>query len=119
MKVSKVEIPWTAGATGTVAPILVPMANIAWLGETVALYGAKTVPGDPAPQDNYTVKVEDADGIDLLGGAGATRDDAVAELALARVGVEAFVPVLTDLRVVIDDNNVAGAKGTVILIFVG
>ena len=42
-----------------------------------------TDPGAAAPDDNYDITITDADGIDVLAGAGANRDTANTEYVLA------------------------------------
>ena len=49
-------------------------------GEVLTLV---TDPGAAAPTDNYDITVTDADGIDVLAGAGANRDTANTEFVLA------------------------------------
>lgn len=77
----KVKFAWTSDASGDAD------------GSTTAVFSGKivqvtTVPsGVAAPTDNYDVEVRDADGVDLLAGAGANRDEANTEhITSASVG---------------------------------
>lgn len=73
--VKKIKFAWTSATAGTAS------------GTTTSAYDGKveqlvTVPGTAgdAPADNYDLTVTDADGLDVLIGAGADRDTANTEL---------------------------------------
>lgn len=83
--VKKIKCAWVSGSGGESA-----------VGTTTGVYDGKvialsTVPasGGTAPSDNYDVTIADADGTDVLNGAGVDRDtantEAVAEASLAAV----------------------------------
>lgn len=70
--VKKVTFGWTSAADGTAS------------GTTTATFdgqiiGLVTDPGATAPTDNYDIVINDADGVDVLLGAGANRDTANTE----------------------------------------
>lgn len=71
--IKKVTFEWTSDASGDAD------------GSTTAVFTGKivqvtTVPsGTAAPTDNYDIELRDADGVDLLAGAGANRDEANTE----------------------------------------
>ena len=81
--IKKVKWAWVSAADGTVGAALVPTVTTnAYSGEIVRLV---TVPGAAglAPDDNYGVVVNDADGTDVLMSAGLLRDTANTEQVLA------------------------------------
>lgn len=74
--VKKIKMAWTSDASGNVSANLTAKKN--WCGKIVGLV---TVPsGVAAPTDDYDVQVKDADGVDVLLGAGANRDTANTEM---------------------------------------
>lgn len=116
MSVHKKTISWTAAADGSVADTVVD--ELYMKGYGFSLHSVVTDPGSPAPQDNYDITIEDADGIDILGGAGANRDTANTERALPLYGsVAAPAPLDGALTVKISGNNIPGAKGKIVLVF--
>lgn len=80
--VKKIAWTWTSATGGTV----VQATAYAYDGKII---GLTTDPGATAPTDNYDVTITDADGHDVLLGAGADRDTAntenVAEASLGAV----------------------------------
>ena len=75
---------WTAAADGSITS--------ATTGEEVHGYITKlrTDPLSPNPTANYGVTLKDADGCDMLGGAGAGRSASVAEQFMPQVGAVYF-----------------------------
>lgn len=112
---------WTAAADGSVtgANLTVSATNLekikGWF-----LYAMETNPGSTAPTDDYDIVVNDADGLDILGGVGANRDTANTEKVLPMIGGTATpVPIdTTSLVLAITNNAVNAATGTVKLCFV-
>lgn len=77
--VKKIKVAWTSGSGGEAAA-----------GTTTKAYDGKvelltTVPGaaGAAPSDDYDIAVTDADGVDVLAGAGLNRDTANTEQVVA------------------------------------
>lgn len=54
----------------------------------------ETNPGATAPTDSYDITLEDAEGLDVLMGAGANRDTTASEIAACPIGT-VFNPPLT------------------------
>jgi hypothetical protein len=78
--IQRINAAWTSDASGDVS-------GHAFAVPTGMLLQVKTVPdGTAAPSDGYDVTVVDADGADLLGGSGADRDTADAELIAPLLG---------------------------------
>ena len=79
------------------------------------IYSMETVPGTPAPTDNYNVQLQSSNGTDLFGGNGALRDTANKELAYPDTA-----PGMVDGTVtqVIDSNVVNSAAITIIYQFI-
>lgn len=70
--IKRVVFTWTSDASGNATGT----TGNAIDGEIVRVV---TNPGATAPSDNYDVVITDADGVDVLGGAGANRDTANSE----------------------------------------
>jgi hypothetical protein len=110
-------IDWTAAADGSVADI--PIDELFLTGYGYSLHSMATVPGSPAPTDNYDITIEDVDGIDVLGGAGMNRDTANAERVMPLYGSTPHpTPINGKLTIKIANNAVNGAKGLIKLYFV-
>lgn len=79
--VKKVKIAWTCDASGDADGVTTAVL-------TGKLVQVTTVPdATDAPTTGYSVKIEDADGVDLLAGAGANRHTANTEhLTSANIG---------------------------------
>lgn len=83
------------------------------------LYAMETDPGATAPTDNYDVALNDANGMDILGGAGADRDTENTEKVMPRInGVEAPVPIDGTITLSVANNAVNSANGTIKLYFI-
>jgi hypothetical protein len=109
---------WTAGASGAVADMEVDDLFLSG-GYGYSLHSMATVPGSPAPTDNYDITIEDVDGIDVLGGAGMNRDTANAERVMPLYGSTPHpTPINGKLTIKIANNAVNGAKGLIKLYFV-
>ena len=81
--VAKIKWTWTS-ATGGAASL----ATVgSYYGEVLALV---TDPGATAPTDNYDITITDADGYDVMQGAGANRDTANTETAVPTAKSVAF-----------------------------
>jgi hypothetical protein len=81
--VKKIKAEWTSG-TGDYAGAASGTTTAAFDGQILALV---TDPdGDDAPSDNYDITLTDADGIDVLWGAGADRDTANTEYVTSGLG---------------------------------
>jgi hypothetical protein len=78
--IQRIDCAWTSDASGDVS-------GHAFAVPTGMLLQVKTVPdGTTAPSDNYDLTVVDGDGADLLGGSGADRDNAKAEIIAPLLG---------------------------------
>jgi hypothetical protein len=78
--IQRIDAAWTSDASGDVS-------GHAFEVPTGMLLQVKTVPdGVAAPSDNYDLTVVDADGADLLGGAGTDRDTSAAEVIAPLLG---------------------------------
>lgn len=121
MQTRTVKLSWTAAADGSVADIPMPLANYNFLqGYGYLLYAMTTNPGTTAPTDNYDIVIEDADGTDILGGAGANRDASTTETVQPLInGLPAPYPMDGALTVKVSGNIVNAATGTITLMFVG
>lgn len=86
------------------------------------LCSMETNPGATAPTDDYDIVINSAGGADLLGGAGANRDQANTEIAYPTIdstsGQKGCVPVNGALSLVLSGNNVANATVEVKLLLV-
>jgi hypothetical protein len=82
------------------------------------LEAMETTPGSVTP-DSYTVKVEDENGFDMLGGVGASRSTSDTERVIPTVmtGMSGTVPVNGTTTVKITGNNNVGATLTINLWF--
>lgn len=110
-------IDWTAAADGSVADI--PIDELFLTGYGYSLHSMVTDPGSTAPTDNYDITIEDSDGVDVLGGAGANRDAANTERVMPLYGTTPHpCPINGKLTIKIANNAVNGAKGLIKLYFV-
>jgi hypothetical protein len=103
--VKKITFTWTASAGGAADAT----TDEVYDGK---LIGLTTDPGaGTAPTDNYDVVITDADGHDVLLGAGADRDTATTEhVAEASLGAVAHSPLTLAVT-----NAGAGGEGVVIV----
>lgn len=69
------------------------------------------VPGTPSPTNGYSVQIRDGNGVDVLAAGGAALSSTIA-LSLA---APASAPPVSSFRLVVTGQNVANAKGTVIV----
>lgn len=103
-----IDMPWTADTDGSFSATPTDH-RIDGL-----ILGVETDPGATAPTDNYDIALNDANGIDVMGGALADRDTANTEFAAPLVnGVEWMVPVVGVLQLAITNNSVNSATGLV------
>ena len=110
-------IDWTAAADGSVADI--PIDELFLTGYGYSLHSMVTDPGATAPTDNYDITIEDSDGVDVLGGAGANRDAANTERVMPLYGTTPHpCPINGALTVKIAGNVVNAATGKIKLYFV-
>lgn len=73
-----------------------------------------TDPGATAPTDNYDLTLSDADGVDVMGGALANRDEAVSEQAMPLIG-GAYGPVRVDSILTLAGSNNSVNDATVLV----
>ena len=98
--------------------------TFAWDGTTVdgtttayfngALLLVATVPGTSAaqPDDNYTLKLNNADGVDMLAGQGASRDETNTEFISSGMGA------FTDEQVVLSIASAGAAAEGVVYVWI-
>ena len=80
------------------------------------IFKVVTNPGATAPTDNWDVVITDADGADLLGGAGLNRDEATSETAYPLSGTTpVYAYVAESPTIAITGNSVNDAVGTVVI----
>jgi hypothetical protein len=78
--IQRIDGAWTSDASGDVS-------GHAFVVPTGMILQVKTVPdGTTAPSDNYDLTIVDGDSVDLLGGSGADRDNAAAEIIAPLIG---------------------------------
>lgn len=104
-----ITVAWTADASDGSVPDTV-IHNVRGTLERLV-----TQPGSTAPTDNYDVTLTDADGFDVLGGAGADRDTANTEEAAIALGTYFQRTVAGDLTFSLANNSVNSATGTATL----
>lgn len=104
--VKKVTFAWTSSAGGAADST----TGSAFDGKLIALMTIPAAAGD-APTDNYDVAVNDADGHDVLAGAGANRDTANTEIV-----AEASLGAVAGSKLTLAVTNAGATKqGAVIL----
>ncbi len=87
-------------------------------GTTAAAYDGKIItlitdPGTAAPTDDYDVTVTDADGHDVLVGAGANRDTANTELV-----AEALLGAVAVSKLTVNISNAGNAKDGEVILYI-
>ena len=109
-----VQLAWTGDSvTGAVPPTPINTDLQAqmmgrWVAEVV------TVPGQPAPSQNWGVLVYDAQNVDILGGAGLSRDRFCPQVAQPLGnGAPTQAAVDSQLTVTVSGNVVPGATGII------
>ena len=109
--VKKIAWVWVSAADQTVGGALVnTTTSEAYSGSIERLVTVPAVAPD-VPTDNYDITILDADGVDVLLGAGANRDDTVTEqVAASSLGIVANDP----LKLTVAAAG-AGKGGTVYL----
>ena len=107
--VKKIKWAWTSAADGTVGAAAVSSTTTnAYSGECLRLI---TDPGATAPTDDYDVVINDADGVDVLIGAGANRDATATEQVIA----SSLGCVANDTLTLLVTNAGSGKTGTTYL----
>jgi hypothetical protein len=77
--VKKIVWAWTSGVGGGDAGVCTKATTVPFDGK---ILGVVTIPHATAPTDDYDVTITDADGHDVLWGAGMNRDTATTEYIL-------------------------------------
>lgn len=103
-------IEWTANADGSFTTYDTEKSVVGYVVRIV------TVPGTPAPSDNYDIVLSDSYGCDIAGGDLADRDTSVTEHVIPKMG-NSYAPPLVDgpLKLAINGNSAGKAKGKVIV----
>lgn len=109
--VQVITVEWTAHTDGTVTAEAIDVNPQGYVFMVV------TNPGSTAPTDNYDITLTDADGVDIMGGTLANRDEATSEQAVPAVatGIYGGRYVYTAPTLNISNNSVNGATGTVVI----
>ncbi len=84
------------------------------------LLAIETNPGSTAPTDNYDIAITDAEGLDVLQGAGQNRDTANTEMAaivFASTSVHPAVDESDTLTLAITNNAVNSATITIVVYY--
>ena len=102
----RIKFAWTSSAGGAADATTAKV----YIGEVLTLV---TDPGATAPTDNYDVVVNDADGIDVLAGAGADRDTANTEHVLA-----ASLGGCVDSKLTLAVTNAGNAKEGAVYLYI-
>lgn len=110
-----ITLAWTADA-GAVPNTVINAATYGLAGWY--LYSAETNPGATAPTADYDIVLNDADGVDVSGGLLMNRSDTVTQLVLIGNATHGFPVVRSNLTMVLTNNAVGAATGTLILTFV-
>ena len=108
--VKKIAFAWTSEDGGGDAGKATKTTDESYSGEIIRLV---TVPGvaPNVPSDNYNVLIYDEDGVDVLMGAGATRDETNTEQVLA-----SYLGCVANDKLSLAVNSAGNAKkGTVYL----
>jgi len=103
--IHKIKWTWTSSAGGA-ADLITPGV---YAGRVIALV---TDPGTTAPDDNYDITITDAEGYDVMQGAGANRDTANTETAVPTATSVAFGPLTLNV------SNAGAAKDGVAILYV-
>lgn len=105
----KIVWAWTSG-TGAEGGTVTKETVFAYDGKIV---GLTTDPGSTAPTDNYDVTITDADGHDVLLGAGTDRDTANTEHV-----AEASLGAVAGSKLTLNITNAGDAKIGVVILWV-
>ena len=109
--ITRYSFVWVSDASGDVSGTDVTLKSGTLLQMT-------TIPAaaGAAPTDNYDLVINDAQGVDILGGAGANRDTANAEVVVPAVSTyfRRYVEAGTFTPVVSNAGNAKG--GTIVLL---
>jgi hypothetical protein len=107
------SIAWTADGDGALSPVQIEADNFTKI-HGLFLVQVETIPGGTAPTALYDIAINDTDGADLLGGAGADRSATLPEIAYPSVISKVIA---NRFSVVLTSNTQAGATGTIRLYF--
>lgn len=104
-QVQKIKWTWTSATDGSASLV----TSRGYYGRVLALV---TDPGATAPTDNYDITVTDAEGYDVMQGAGANRDTTNTETAVPTTDSPAFGPLTINI------SNAGDAKVGVAVLYV-
>jgi len=105
----KIAWDWLS-AVGGAADLV---TTLAYTGE---LKRFVTIPdgGGTQPSDNYDITITDGDGVDVLAGAGANRDNVATEQVLA-----ASLGCVANDTLTLNVTNAGDAKGGIVYLYIG
>ena len=108
-------LTWTAsgGAVGDTTISASTYGIAGWY-----LYSAETNPGATAPTDLYDIVLNDADGVDIAGGLLMNRSETATQLVNIGNSAHGYPVIRGDITMVLSNNVVAAATGTLVLTFV-
>lgn len=106
---------WTGAAAGGAVPNETTTTEITKAIKGMYITEVRTNPGATAPTTLYDIVLNDADGIDLMGGTLADRSATVSERAIPALstGVYGATMITSTLTMVITNQAVNSATGTV------
>ena len=120
-----ITVDWTADSADGSVPNTDLVAAVEALGDVPVAFRLEgwiekivTNPGTPAPTADYDITLEDPEGVDVLGGAGADRSDTDAEQAVPLVGstkMPAFIAGVSSLTFKLAGNSVNSAEGRLVV----
>lgn len=107
--VKKIRASWTSGTAGEAGTASATTTN-PYDGKLIAFV---TDPGATAPTDDYDIVATDADGDDILIGAGADRDTANTEVV-----AEASLGAVAGSKITLSVTNAGSAKQGVAILYI-
>lgn len=123
-QVQLLTFSFTAASDDGTVPSTATSTDITAAITGMCIYEVITNPGATKPTDNYDIVLEDADGVDMMGGTLADRDETNSERAVpllmtTKLGTEVpgRAPVNGPVTLKISGNNAASATGTVKVFF--
>lgn len=103
---------WTANSNGSVDVTLA--SQMPEIAQGMRIFQVETVPGSPAPTNNYSVALKNSFGTDLMAGAMVAVSSTLNQLWPATSATPPFVGLFS---LVITGNLVANAQGVVVVYF--
>jgi hypothetical protein len=105
---------WAADGSGNVPSTPASLQGCPGSIQGYRILSVTVSPGTPAPTNNFTVKILDPMGVDMMGGAMATVSNASAQAFGPPAGSP---PINGTLSLALSGNSVAGAQGRTVVYF--